>query len=163
MSLIQFYQGNHFNQRGRPLIMMSAIHNGSVGSGEVFVFFRKFLTHSYELVKSIKMEFNAEGQMMDLFDVSNQEEFVVAELRDWTEEYLRSEQEKDFLASREPMVLNTIELKQETAWETTLVLMRLRGLADAQIVEIANRTSDATLKGFLNRLKTLQPQQLREM
>jgi hypothetical protein len=41
--------------------------------------------------------------------------------------------------------------------------MRLRGLTDEQIMEILNRTSNDTLKGFLSKLKTLEPQQLQEM
>jgi hypothetical protein len=163
MSLIHFYQGTHFHQRGQPLIVMTATHSGFAGSGEVFVFLRKFPTRSYEMVKSLKMEFSAAGPMMDLLDTPNPDEFVVTELLDWTAEYLRAEQDKDFQANKDPMVLHPIELKRETAWETSLVRMRLRGLTDAQLVELSNQTSDETLKILLKNLKALEPERLREM
>jgi hypothetical protein len=163
MSLIRCYQGSHFYQRGQPLVMMTASRNRLAGTGETFVFMRKFPTHSYELIKTLKMEFSAAGQLLELLDCAGQDEFVVTQLLEWTHEFIRTEQEKDFQAHKEPMVLNPIEFKPEGAWETSLILMRLRGLTDEQIMEILNRTSNDTLKGFLSKLKTLEPQQLQEM
>jgi hypothetical protein len=162
MSLIRCYQGSHFYQRGQPLVMMTAHRDRLAGAGEMFVFMRIFPTHSYELVKSLKMEFSTAGQLLELLDCAGQDEFVVTQLLEWTREYFRTEQEKDFQSHKEPMVLEPIELKQETAWETSLILMRLRGLTDEQIMELSNRTSSDALKGFLTKLKTLEPQQLQE-
>ena len=163
MALIRCYQGSHFYQRGQPLVMMTANRDRFAGAGETFVFMRKFPTHSYELVKTLKMEFNAGGQLIDLLDFASQDEFVVMQLLEWTREYFRTEQEKDFQSHKEPLVLEPIELKPSDAWETALILMRLRGLTDAQIMELSNRTNNDTLKGFLNKLKTLEPQQMQEM
>jgi hypothetical protein len=163
MSLIRCYQGSHFYQRGQPIVMMTANRDRFVGEGETFVFMRKFHTHSYDLVKSMKLNFNAGGQLLELLDFASQDEFVVTQLLEWTKEYIQDEQEKDFKSHKDAMVLEPIQLKQDDAWETCLILMRLRGLSDEQIIELTSRTSNDTLKGFLNKLKTLEPEQLQEI
>jgi hypothetical protein len=163
MSLIRCYQASYFYQRGQPVVMMTAHRDRFVGEGETFVFMRKFPTHSYELVKSMKLNFGAGGQLLELLDCASQDEFVVGQLLEWTREYLHHEQEQDFKSNKDPMVLEPIQLKPDDAWETCLILMRLRGLSDEQIIELTSRTSNDTLKGFLNKLKTLEPEQLQEI
>jgi hypothetical protein len=162
MSLIRCYQGSHFYQRGQPVIMMTAHRDRFLGAGEAFVYLRKFPTHSYELVKSMKLNFNAGGQLIDLLDFASQDEFVLGQILEWAREYLHTEQEKDFKTHKEPMVLEPIHLKPDDSWETSLILMRLRGLTEDQIIDLSCRTDNDTLKGFLNKLKTLEPEQLQE-
>ncbi len=162
MSLIRCYQGSYFYQRGQPVVMMTAHRDRFVGAGEAFVFMRNFPTHSYELIKSMKLNFNAGGQLIELLDFASQDEFVVSQLLEWAREYFHNQQEQDFKTNRDPQVMQPIELKPESAWETSLILMRLRGLSDDQIVELTSRTSNDTLKGFLTKLKTLEPEQVQE-